>query len=274
MIKLFRSFCGSHFCTLKALLVSSVSVLFLSACNSNDLDQCLKDDTCGPAIEVFRISGDLPIDPTDPLWNSPNAPRQVKVELEPQMITNPKWPNPSIRFVNVSAARNDTELAIALEWEDATKDKSFGVSAMYLDMAAVMFPLQSQGGPPAITMGNDGNMVNIWQWKDVQANGNIMGFKNKSDAQRLSDPGIEDLNAEGFSTLTTQDHQDVTGKGIWVDNKWKLVLKRNLRTNDENDVQFEKSSLMAVAVWNGSNKERNGQKGLEGWLLLNCFICS
>jgi len=25
---------------------------------------------------------------------------------------------------------------------------------------------------------------------------------------------------------------------------------------------------MAVAVWNGSNRELNGQKGLGGWMLL------
>ena len=37
---------------------------------------------------------------------------------------------------------------------------------------------------------------------------------------------------------------------------------------DSNDVQFSQSVLMAVAVWNGSNRELNGQKGIAGWMLL------
>lgn len=244
-----------------------IFIFLFSACTPG-VEKCLEKETCGPVIEVLKISGEIPLDPTDPLWLSQSGPKQVKVELEPQMITNPKWPNPSIRYVNISAVRNASELAILLQWDDATKDKSFGVSAMYIDMAAVMFPLKTEGEPPAITMGNDGEMVNIWQWKDVQTNGNNLGFKNKDTSERLSDPGVEDLNAEGFSTLTHQDHQDVKGKGTWTNNKWSLVFKRSLKTEDENDVQFEGSSLMAVAVWNGSNKERNGQKGLVGWLLL------
>ena len=36
----------------------------------------------------------------------------------------------------------------------------------------------------------------------------------------------------------------------------------------QNDIQFKKSVLMATAIWNGSNKELNGQKGIAGWLLL------
>ena len=62
--------------------------------------------------------------------------------------------------------------------------------------------------------------------------------------------------------------QNAKGTGIWKEGKWRLIFKRDLINSDLNDVQFRQSVLMAVAVWNGSNRELNGQKGLAGWMLL------
>merc|ERR1711964_608416 len=77
---------------------------------------------------------------------------------------------------------------------------------------------------------------------------------------------VEDLNAEGFSTLTTQAHQDVQGAGNWRNNRWSVVYKRALKTGDANDTQFGGSKTpMAIAIWNGQNKERNGQKAVTQW---------
>ena len=52
---------------------------------------------------------------------------------------------------------------------------------------------------------------------------------------------VEDLNAEGFSTLTTQAQQDVDGDGNWRNNRWAVVFKRSLKTGDANDSQFNGS---------------------------------
>ena len=97
-----------------------------------------------------------------------------------------------------------------------------------------------------------------------RATGNML-----SDASMRVSP-VEDLNAEGFSTLTTQAHQDVQGNGNWANNRWSVVFKRSLTTSDSNDTQFKGSKTpMAIAVWNGQNKERNGQKGVTQWNTLN-----
>jgi len=97
-----------------------------------------------------------------------------------------------------------------------------------------------------------------------RATGNIL-----SDAtMRVS--AVEDLNAEGFSTLTTQAHQDVDGEGNWRNNRWAVVFKRALKTGDSNDSQFSGSkTAMAIAIWNGGNKERNGQKAVTQWNTLH-----
>ncbi len=99
----------------------------------------------------------------------------------------------------------------------------------------------------------------------------------------LSDPDmrtstVEDLNATGFSTLTTQASQDVYGYGAWEPYgamkggccsgpTWLVVMKRTLKTSDPNDVQFSggASIPIAFAVWDGQNVERNGMKGISTW---------
>ena len=102
----------------------------------------------------------------------------------------------------------------------------------------------------------------------------------------LSDPtlrrsSVEDLSANGFSTLTTQAHQDVVGNGVWEPYgsvkggccngpTWRVVVKREMSTSDQNDVQFKAGSSIPVAfaVWDGSNVERNGMKGISTWFTL------
>lgn len=76
---------------------------------------------------------------------------------------------------------------------------------------------------------------------------------------------VEDLNAVGFGTLTSQVHQDVKGKGTWSDGKWNVVIYRPLITSDKNDVQFIPGmrTFFNVAVWNGNEGDRNGQKSIS-----------
>lgn len=102
--------------------------------------------------------------------------------------------------------------------------------------------------------------------------GNIMS----DPALRVS--SVEDLNANGFSTLTTQPNQDVYGNGLWepygslkggccMGPTWRVVMKRSLGNSDPNDVQFKggASIPVAFAVWDGANLERDGMKGISTW---------
>ncbi|QPJ66279.1 MAG: hypothetical protein G3M78_13100 [Candidatus Nitrohelix vancouverensis] len=250
----------------RKLFAGLLVVFTLAGCGGN-VESCLEEQTCGPVIEVPKSASALPLDPSDTFWTTDS--RFTLVELGPQMITNPKWPDPSIKNVRIAAARDGEDIAICLEWDDPTRDRTFGISSLYIDMAALMFPLSLQGEFPAITMGEPGKMVNIWQWKDPQSPESVRSeraghVKSKSEFPIV----VEDLNAEGYSTLTEQDEQNVQGGSFWNDGKWRIVFKRRMDTGDDNDVQLTGSSLMAVAVWNGANRERNGQKGLVGWLLL------
>ena len=265
--------------------------------------------------------------------------------MDPQMITNPMWPAPATKWVNVRAVNNGKEIAVRLSWTDSTRNDIMVRSQQYKDQAAIMFPVNQSGEEPPFTMGGDGERVNIWQWKatwnkegagqsgnagmqdmedqykymamgsagyymyepsgklsgldtnhasgtktgslpnrgagDISKRGTYTDFgmgknegvfnEGRSTGNILSDASlrvspVEDLNAEGFSTLTTQAHQDVKGSGNWSNNRWSVVFKRSLINNDANDTQFKTGKTpMGIAVWNGQNKERNGQKAVTQW---------
>lgn len=265
----------------KSAIVIFVTILIV-ACgtSSSDVEQCLENGSCVATLDVLKISGDLPLSPDATFWSSPDAPKKISLELGPQMITNPKWPNPSVKEVNLSAVSNGSDIAFLLEWEDAAKDNFYGHSDRYTDQAALMFPLQPAAEAPMITMGSENEVVNIWQWKaawekDIgdQNNKRTRGpddFTSTGTTVARPDRAspVEDLNAEGFSTLTIQDEQNVQGKGMWKDKRWRVVFRRSLTDSDSGDAQFKGATQMAVAVWNGGNNERNGQKGIIGWILL------
>lgn len=76
---------------------------------------------------------------------------------------------------------------------------------------------------------------------------------------------VEDLNAIGFGTLTSQAHQDVKGRGNWANGKWDVLIHRPLITPDKNDVQFVPGmgTFFNIAVWNGAQGDTNGQKSIS-----------
>jgi hypothetical protein len=301
-------------------------------------------------IKAVKVTGSIPINSDDPFWSErygPTALKHVVIDMDPQMITNPMWPNPSTKYVFAKAATNGKEIAVHLEYNDATRNDIMVQSQQYKDQVAIMFPVNQSGEEPPFTMGGDGERVNIWQWKATwnkegttrnsmqdledqyaymamgsgsyymyEPDGKLSGidtvhgipgtktasYKNRgaADISKRStnidfgmgqnegnfNPGratgnilsdaalrisaVEDLNAEGFSTLTTQAHQDVDGEGNWRNNRWAVVFKRSLSTSDQNDTQFTGSKTpMAIAIWNGGNKERNGQKAVTQWNTLH-----
>jgi len=224
----------------------------------------MEDGDCILQLKVKNFSGDIPLSPDSKFWNSQQGPEKTIIDLGPQLITNPQWPDPFVKKVLISVARTEVQIAVRLEWEDDSVDNGVDKSRLYTDQAAIMFPLNSNKEVPPITMGGEGFPVNIWQWKAVRQ---ITADAAKEDSAAKISP-VEDLNAEGFSTLTRQDEQNVSGKGLRAKKGWQVVFKRNRKNQDEHDVQFAGSTPMAVAIWNGGNRETNGQKGLAGWILL------
>lgn len=83
---------------------------------------------------------------------------------------------------------------------------------------------------------------------------------------------VEDLNAEGFGTLTAQPQadQNVKGHGLYVAGRWRVVFTRELRSKGPFDVPLKTGGAfpIAFAVWDGSKGDRDGQKAVTTWYML------
>jgi len=84
---------------------------------------------------------------------------------------------------------------------------------------------------------------------------------------------VEDLNAIGFGSLTSQspEDQNVQGRGIWKEGKWRVVMLREMRSQSDRDAQFTpgQSLRVAFAVWDGAQGDRDGQKAVSVWQRLD-----
>jgi mono/diheme cytochrome c family protein len=88
----------------------------------------------------------------------------------------------------------------------------------------------------------------------------------------VRESAVDDLVAEGLGTLTpqAQEHQNVSGEGVWVSGFWKVVFHRTLGSNEGTDVRLEPGSEVpiAFAIWDGTYGDRDGQKAITTWYSL------
>ena len=230
----------------------------------------------GMMIRARLVEGELPTGPEDTAW-AKVAP--MTLPLSGQVITRPVWPEPTARALTVRSLHNGTEIAFLLEWQDNTKNDRL-TPGTFRDGVAIGLPL---GDAPAFfCMGQLDHYINIWHWKadwqsDIDRRAAKTSEKSKDGVRtfeviprRVS--SVEDLIGGGFSTLTTKEKQGrVQGKAAWKDGVWHVVMRRPLVSEEqENEAKLIPGRVQTVsfAVWNGENKERNGQKAVAPWFQL------
>jgi hypothetical protein len=252
------------------------------------------------------VDGELPVeDPASPLWQNTTA---VEVPLSAQNVAKPFLLDSKIKSVTARSLHNGSQLAVLVEWADATQDDSTVQVDQFRDAVALQFPqVELQ---PFFCMGQQGGNVNLWHWKaDWQADltarqemedeypnmyvdyypyaeaveGEMASVADYKDinylpamkaGNLLAVPTIlspvEDLNAGGFGSLTSQpiEGQNVQGYGSWKDGKWQVIFSRDMESAEPDDVSFQSSKVysLAFAVWDGDNEERNGEKSTSQWL--------
>ncbi|MGH7235942.1 MAG: ethylbenzene dehydrogenase-related protein [Nitrospiraceae bacterium] len=233
----------------------------------------------GMFIRSHLMMGEVPSAPDDPAWDKVPP---MTLPLSGQVITRPSWPEPSARALVVRSVHNGTEIAFLLEWQDNTKNDRLSPGT-FRDGLALGLPL---GDAPAFfCMGQLDHYINIWHWKadwqsdiDRRAARSTEGKREGGEVRRFEviprrASSVEDLVGGGFSTLTTKVAQGrVQGNATWKDGVWRVVMRRPLASADpENEARLEPGRLQAIAfaVWNGENKERNGQKAVAPWYQLS-----
>jgi hypothetical protein len=230
----------------------------------------------GMIIRARHVDGALPVGPGDDSWAKVSP---MTLPLSGQVITRPVWPEPTARALTVRSLHNGTEIAFLLEWQDNTKNDRL-TPGTFRDGVAIGLPL---GDAPAFfCMGQLDHYINIWHWKaDWQSDIDRRAAKTSEKARdgvrtfeviprRVS--SVEDLIGGGFSTLTTKEKQGrVQGQALWKDGVWHVVMRRPLVSEEqENEAKLIPGRVQTVsfAVWNGENKERNGQKAVAPWFQL------
>jgi len=230
----------------------------------------------GMMIRSQLVEGELPVTPEDAAWAKVSP---MTLPLSGQVITRPVWPEPTARALTVRSLHNGREIAFLLEWQDNTKNDRL-TPGTFRDGVAIGLPL---GDAPAFfCMGQLDHYINIWHWKadwqsDIDRRSARAGEKKSGEVRtfeviprRIS--SVEDLIGGGFSTLTTKEKQGrVQGKATWKDGVWHVVMRRPLSSEEqENEAKLVPGRVQTVAfaVWNGENKERNGQKAVAPWFQL------
>jgi mono/diheme cytochrome c family protein len=208
------------------------------------------------------------------------------------------WPCPQpLAGIHVRAAHDGKQIRFQLEWAAPRPSHAAVGQQEFRDGAAVQFPLDQSY--PFLGMGEKDKPVNVWHWKsDWQAE--VAGQRrdirdaypamhvdmyprsepifitaraagNALAAEKRTSP-VEDLNAAGFGSTTTQPaaSQNVSGTGVWQDGKWRVTFVRDLTSADPLDRRFTVGETIPVsfAVWRGEHGDRNGQKAVSTWFNL------
>lgn len=245
-----------------------------------------------------KVSADLPADAADKMWESAVS---LEIPLASQVMARPRIYESSIKNVTVRALHNSKEIGFLIEWEDATKDSTLDVNK-FSDAVALEFPSSSDTGKPHFAMGDTDGSVNIWYWKagwqeteeesvpaetadtsEKEYSPRFVTDKNylfldnffpavlaSNPVSRPRRPAVENIIAQGYGSATDMekaDQQDLEGKGVWESDRWAVVMKRILPSDDKFSVNFREGVVTPVsfAIWNGSEGNRGGQKVVSTW---------
>lgn len=268
-----------------------LALLFATSCN--------KVQVPTPEVNVAQVK-EITLDPNAAVWEAVSL-HASKMIL--QDLVEPRLLEPSTSEVLVKAITNGSEIAFRLEWLDESQSDMPG-PRHFIDGCAVQLPSKADPNVPAPQMGEVGKTVEISYWRaDWQAivegradninaiypNASIDHYpaeakplENNPQAQaetaaryaparalgnRRSGPRdqpVEDLIAEGPSTLSPAPNAVSKGKGVKTPKGWAVVISRPMPAG----FSAATPSQIAFAVWEGSHVEVGARKMRTGWVPL------
>lgn len=274
--------------------VTSLIVLALILATS-----CNKVQVPTPEVNVAQVN-EITLDPNAAVWDAVSL-HASKMIL--QDLVEPRLLEPSTSEVMVKAITNGSEIAFRLEWLDESQSDMPG-PRHFIDGCAVQLPSKADPNVPAPQMGEVGKTVEISYWRaDWQAivegradninaiypNASIdhypaeaKALENNPQAQaetaaryaparalgsKRSGPReqpVEDLIAEGPSTLSPAPNSVSKGRGVKTPKGWAVVISRPRPAG----FSAAMPSQIAFAVWEGSHIEVGARKMRTGWVPL------
>jgi DMSO reductase family type II enzyme heme b subunit len=197
-------------------------------------------------ISRARKSDAIPEDPFDPDWDEAPA---LDLRLTGQIIQEPRLFNPSVQSLTVQALFDESELALLLTWNDRFENS--GEDGEPSDRVSVQFPAQEMEAAtkPYFLMGDRKYPVDSWQWSAAG--------------------GIETFLARGMDAVTPRESA-VTGKGVYRDGQYRVLLRRSLGASQDGEVAFPPGRMIPIAfnLWDGENAEIGKQRAISRWYYL------
>lgn len=213
-------------------------------------------------IEAIPITGPLPQEADDPLWQQASV---TSLLLVPNLMAEPRLFNPLNHFMQVRALYNRESIALLIEVEDRTdsrpgepysesiQDESL---PLYPDAIAVQLAAQpTTPTKPLLPHGDRANRVVLWYWQ-----AGALLPPERPTTQRLSGAGL----AKPLQPVT--EGSPLTATGRWQDGRLRLVMQRALQ-GGEAEPSFVTDALLPIAFahWDGSNGEQGARHSLTQW---------
>lgn len=238
-------------------------------------------------IKAIRTAGKVPVTVGDPAWSGTPA---AWVELQPV------WRKSSrTRLASLRALHDGRDVAFLLEWTNPDPRTNDPRIQDFADRAALQFGLKER--PGFIGMGDPFHPVNLWHWRAAEAPGaspadlaSLAYPLKKTDIHPDAGPHyltaamagnpvavlgmdrFEESNARGPGTLTVQptDGQNLSGTSTWTDGHWRVLFRRSLAPSAPEDIDLRpgRSVPFALGIWDGHNRDRDGQKNFSSWQIL------
>ena len=215
----------------------------------------------GDVVKVAKIPDEIYLrntnDPDDIIWE--RLP-EYRVRVLPAPAVHPSvelrvnYDDPGY-FVYLHLARTSERLYVRMRWRDDSYDTAT-TRDRFRDAAAVQFSLGDDLTSYVMGSGPQ-EAVNIWYWP--------------------GDGGaVQNLAAGGFGSTTILPTQSVTGDARYEENdgdpnEWAVVMSRPLAVSGDFEASLRRFEVpVAFAVWQGSDKQRDGFKHVsDGWLTLD-----
>ena len=200
-------------------------------------------------VTVTAVSDAIPDDPNADYWTKV-APGNIP--LMGQVIVDPRNFNPAIDLVSIRAVYNDKEIAFHLTWDDATQSADEPAKKLYADAISLQFPPQSASGPerPYFLMGDGSDAVYLLRWENGK--------------------GVSEATANGPTKIAPLAGAEATGKAVYTNGQYRVVIKRPLGSKDAASPAFSPAVFMPVAfqAWDGGAGETGTKMSLTSWYYL------
>ena len=240
------------------------------------------DIAAKPAMDVSMMS-----DPTHPAWLGVQA---ASLRVNPLQTRHDE-----LTHVDVRTVRSDDQIAICIEWNDSSLNPLEVSGDRQPDGMAVMFGLDESPSAVQVTAvesENDDPMLNEWHWSadkqyvcaggDPSADSIDFGVLTGWPFYVLAPGEVPQSSIDTSKEMDSQEcaviesnglvpqaleNQGSTASAVWIDGVWRVLITRDLKTDDSMDIQFIEGIRVpiSISIWDGSAGSRLEAMSVSSW---------